>query len=295
MNQTITAVPGIEVGHWSDPVAETGCTVIVLPEPNCVAAEFRGAAPGSREAALLQPGMAVEQAQAILLTGGSAFGLAAADGVMSALESDGRGHPALMGPVPIVPAAVVYDLISGDGSVRPGPAEGAAAYAARHPGPVEQGLVGAGSGTMAAGWRGFEFVRPGGLGSALVEGDGFRVGALAVVNAVGDVFTLEGEALTGGDLVPGPPAAPPVPLQQTTLVVVATDVRLDRLRLQRLAVRGHDALAVCIRPTHTSHDGDAVFSVSCGQVTGIESDIVAEAAWEATGRAVAAAVRHAVG
>jgi L-aminopeptidase/D-esterase-like protein len=295
VNSTITAIPGIEVGHWTDPVAQTGCTVVVLPEPNSVTAEFRGAAPGTREAALLQPGMSVEQAQAIVLTGGSAFGLASADGVMTALETDGRGHPALMGPVPIVPAAVVYDLHSGDYTVRPGPEQGAAAYHARRGGPVEQGRVGAGAGTMAAGWRGVEAIRPGGLGSALIERTGYQVGALAVVNAIGDLFTLEGEPLTGGPPVPGLPVRPPRVFEQTTLVVVATDVRLDRLRLQRLAIRAHDALSVCIRPTHTSHDGDAVFAVSCGPATVEDADLVAEAAWEAAGRAVEAAVTAAMG
>lgn len=295
MNRTLTAIAGIEVGHWTDPVAQTGCTVIVLPEPNCITAEFRGAAPGTREAALLAPGMSVEQAQAVVLTGGSAFGLASVDGVLSALEADGRGHPTLMGPVPIVPAAVVYDLFAGDGSVRPGPEQGAAAYHSRSTDPVEQGRVGAGAGTMVAGWRGMEAVRPGGIGSALVERDGYRVGALAVVNAVGDIFSLEGESLTGGSSVPGPPMRPPRPFEQTTLVLVATEVHLDRLRLQRLAVRSHDALAVCVRPTHTSHDGDAVFSVSCGEAVVADVDAVAEAAWEATGRAVAAAVSSTMG
>lgn len=289
MNRTLTAVPGLRVGHWSDSGAATGCTVVVLPEPNCVTAEFRGAAPGTREAALLQPGMAVEQAQAVVLTGGSAYGLASADGVMRELEADGRGHPTLMGPVPIVPAAVVYDLHSGDSSVRPGPQEGAAAYRAATADPVESGRLGAGTGTRVAGWRGLESARPGGLGSALVEREEFRVGAMAVVNAVGDVFTLEGSPLTGGSPVPGPPAPLPSPLEQTTLVLVATDAALPRTLLRRLAVRGHDALAVCVRPTHTSHDGDAVFAVSCGEVEA-DADAVAEAAWEATGRAVEAAV-----
>lgn len=289
MNRTLTAIPGIQVGHWTDTVAATGCTVIVLPEPNCIAAEFRGAAPGTREAALLEPGMKVEQAQAVVFTGGSAFGLASADGVVRELEKDGRGHPALLGPVPIVPAAVVYDLHTGDYSVRPGPEEGAAAYRAAGSAPVEMGRVGAGTGTMVAGWRGIKGARPGGLGSALVEGDGFSVGALAVVNAVGDIFTLEGEPLTGGSLVPGPPTQPPQPLQQTTLVMIATDARLSRTHLGRMAVRGHDALAVCIRPAHTSHDGDAVFTVSCGEVEA-DPDLVAEAAWEAAGRAVEASV-----
>lgn len=289
-NRSLTAVPGVRVGHWTDAVAQTGCTVIVLPEPNVVTAEFRGAAPGSREAALLEPGMSVETVQAVLFTGGSAFGLAAADGVMAELESEGRGHPALMGPVPIVPAAVVYDLMTGDGSVRPGRTEGAAAYRNATPQPVEQGRVGAGAGTMVAGWRGELGVQPGGLGSAVVEGDGFVVGALAVVNAVGDVFTLEGESLTGGDSVPGPPRAPSGPLEQTTLVMVATDAALTRTKLRRLAVRGHDALAVCIRPVHTSHDGDVVFVASCGQALA-DADLVAEAAWQAVGRALEAAIR----
>jgi L-aminopeptidase/D-esterase-like protein len=271
-------------------VAQTGCTVIVLPEPNVVTAEFRGAAPGSREAALLEPGMSVESAQAVLLTGGSAFGLAAADGVMAALEAEGRGHPALMGPVPIVPAAVVYDLMTGDGTVRPGPADGAAAYRDATSEPVEQGRVGAGTGTLVAGWRGIEAVGPGGLGSALVRREGFMVGALAVVNAVGDVFTLEGEALTGGALVPGPPQAPPSPLERTTLVMVATDAAMTRIKLRRMAVRGHDALAVCVRPVHTSHDGDVVFAASCGRAEA-DPDVVAEAGWEATGRALEAAIR----
>ncbi|HEX2154659.1 MAG TPA: P1 family peptidase [Acidimicrobiia bacterium] len=293
MNDTLTAIAGFEVGHWTDREAATGCTVVVLPEPNCITAEFRGAAPGSRESALLYPGMAVEQAQAVVLTGGSAFGLAAADGVARELEKDGRGHPTLMGPVPIVPAAVVYDLHTGDATIRPGSEEGASAYRAARSAPVEMGRVGAGTGTRVAGWRGLENSRPGGLGSALVRRDGFSVGALAVVNSVGDVFTLEGTPLTGGSPVPGPPVPVTSPLEQTTLVVVATDARLPRSLLLRLAVRSHDALAVCVRPTHTSHDGDAVFAVSSG-TTDVAADAVAEAAWEATGRAVEAAVTTAV-
>lgn len=290
MNATLTSIPGIEVGHWTDPVAMTGCTVVVLPEPNVVAGEFRGAAPGSRETALLSPGMSVETAHAIVLTGGSAFGLAAADGVVAALESDGRGHPALAGPVPIVPAAVVYDLLTGDPTVRPGPAEGRLAYEVASGEPVVGGSVGAGTGTLVSGWRGAEAIRRGGLGNARVVGAGFNVAALAVVNAVGDVFSLEGEALTGGQLVPSGPANAPRPLQQTTLVVVATDAQLDRPRLGRLAVRAHDALAVCVRPAHTAHDGDAVFAVSAGSIE-VDPLLVAEAAWEATGRAIESAIR----
>src|SRR5690606_9263733 len=159
--------------------------------------------------------------------------------------------------------------------------EGAAAYRAATADPVVCGRVGAGTGTRVAGWRGLETSRPGGLGSAVVHREGFSVGALAVVNAVGDVFTLEGEPLTGGDPVPGHPVPLPAPMEQTTLVVVVTDVDLSRTQLNRLAIRGHDALAVCVRPAHTSHDGDVVFAVSCGDAEA-EADWVAEAAWEAT-------------
>ena len=137
---TLTSVAGVEVGHWTDPVAQTGCTVIRLPEPNVIAGEIRGAAPGS-----LEPGMSVEQAQAIVLSGGSAFGLGAADGVMQELEAAGRGYPTPAGPVPIVPAAVLYDLLVGDSSVRPTADDGVSAFRAASSDPVQQGRVGAGT------------------------------------------------------------------------------------------------------------------------------------------------------
>lgn len=290
---TITAVTGIEVGHWSDPKGHTGCTVVVLPEPNVVAVEIRGAAPGSRETALLEPGMRIEQVQAIVLTGGSAFGLATADGVMRELEADGRGHPTPAGPVPIVPAAVVFDLMNDPSQTRPGPEEGAAAYRAANR-QFHRGRVGAGSGTSAAKWRGFEFAQPAGVGSAAVRWDKMIVGALVVLNAVGDVFSLEGDSLTGGSAAPGPPGFIPPSLTNTTLVVVATNVRLPRSELTRLAIRGQDALAVCLRPAHTRFDGDVCFSVSCGEVEA-SVDVVAEAAFEAVARAVEDALIQAGG
>lgn len=290
MNETITAVVGIEVGHWSDREAKTGCTVIVLPEPNVITAEIRGAAPGTREYGLLQSGMRVEQAQAILLTGGSAFGLAAADGVMRGLAADGRGHVTPVGWVPIVPAAVLFDLSQGDGEVRPGPDEGEAAYRAATTEPVQQGRVGAGTGATVAKWRGFEHVQPGGIGSAVRDGGAAKVGALVAVNAVGDVFGVDGEPLTGGDHEPGPPALIPDPLTSTTLIVVATDARLTRSELSRLAVRAHDALAVCVRPAHTRFDGDIAFALSCGEITA-DVETLAEASFGATAGAIEAAVR----
>ena len=294
MNDTITAVAGVEVGHWSDEEARTGSTVVVFPEPNVASVEVRGAAPGSRETALLEHGMRIEQIQAILLTGGSAFGLAAADGVVRALEADGRGHVTPVARVPIVPAAVVFDLDPEGSGLRPGPDQGEAAYRAANADPVVSGRFGAGTGTTVAKWRGIEHMQPGGLGSALRSAGDASVGALVVLNAVGDVFTIKGEPLTGGDHEPGPPAPFPESLANTTLVVIATDALLTRSTLSRLAVRSHDALAACIRPVHTRFDGDIVFAVSCGAV---EADVetLAEAAFGATAAAIERAVRASAG
>lgn len=287
MNTTLTAIPGIEVGHWTDPVGQTGCTVVVLPEPNVVAAETRGAAPGSRETALLEPGMAVEQCQAILLSGGSAFGLAAADGVMRELESDGRGYLTRAGRVPIVPGAVVFDLAQGDAATRPTADSGAAAYRARSADPVPLGRVGAGAGTTAAKWRGGSLTT--GIGSAVVEMAGARVAALVVLNALGDVFGLDGRPLSGGPHVADVPPFMPEWGENTSLVVVATDAAFSRAELTRVAVRSQDGLAACVRPAHTRFDGDTCFVVSCGTVEG-QLDLVAEAAFAAVGRAVESAV-----
>ena len=263
--------------------------MIVFPEPNVAAAEIRGAAPGSRETSLLRPEMRVHQIQALVFTGGSAFGLAAVDGVVRELEADGRGHPTRNGPVPIVPAAVIYDLDRSSG-FRPGPAEGALAYRNRSADPVRLGRVGAGRGATTSQWRGPEAVQPSGLGSALVEVGGVRVGALAVVNAVGDVFTLEGRSLTGGDPVPRSPVSGITTNTNTTLVVVATEARLERVDLIRMCIRSQDAVAACVRPAHTRYDGDAVFAISCGPAEP-DHDALGEAAFVATARAIAVAVR----
>jgi L-aminopeptidase/D-esterase-like protein len=285
----------VEVGHHTNTDALTGVTVIVFPEPNVATGEVRGAAPGTREIALLQPGSRIENIQALVFSGGSAYGLASADGVVAALVADGRGHRTVGDViVPIVPAAIIFDLLIGDGSVRPGPAEGAAAYAARGAAPVEMGNVGAGTGATVAGWRGAAAVRKGGVGSASVAAGDAVVGALAVVNAVGDVFSLEGEPLTGGPLVPPVVPEPPsqAELANTTLLAIATDARLSRTDLMRLTVRGHDAMGACIRPGHTRYDGDVAYAVSCGPVEA-HPDAVGEAAFVASGRAIEAAIRAA--
>jgi len=290
---TLTEVTGVRVGHWTDEVGLTGVTVISFPEPNVTAVEIRGAAPGTRETALLAPGMRVETVQAIVLAGGSAFGLAAADGVVSALEAEGRGHPTPAGVVPIVPAAIIYDLGIGDPRARPDGTAGAAAYRAATSEPVAMGSVGAGTGAVVAGWRGPDQRRKGGVGSHRVRVGDATMGALVVLNAVGDVFTLEGVALTGGGHVPGPPAGLPRPGESTTLAVVATDAALDRSALGRLCVQAHDAMAACLRPSHTRYDGDVAFAVSCGAVTA-DADALGAAAFEAVGRSIEAAVRNAV-
>jgi L-aminopeptidase/D-esterase-like protein len=154
------------------------------------------------------------------------------------------------------------------------------------------GNVGAGTGASVASWRGFDKRSKGGLGSAAIRAGEATVGAVAVVNAAGDVFTLEGEPLTGADLIPGPPAWAGGSFENTTLAVLATDAALDRNALGRLCVRGQDAIAACIRPGHTRYDGDAVFAVSCGQESG-DPDALGEAAFIVMGRAIEAALRAA--
>lgn len=298
-NDTLTAIHGISVGHVTDRSAQTGCTVILLPERTVVTGEVRGAAPATREFGLLQPGMTVEHADAIVLTGGSAFGLVAAHGVMLHLEARRRGHATAQGVVPIVPAAAIYDLGVGDAKVRPTPADGARAASLASTAAVEQGLVGAGTGATCAKWRGAR--QPGGLGSAAVRVGAVTVAALVVVNALGDVFSLEGWPLTGGPVVAGPMAEPAADRENTTLAVVATDAALNRSQLTRLVVRGHDAFGACLRPAHTAFDGDICFAAATGTAAGEgpgapsapeapPPHALAEAAFEAVGRAIENAV-----
>lgn len=287
---SITSVPGVTVGHWSDPDAKTGCTVIVPPSPNVATVEIRGGAPGTREIALLAPGMAVEEIHAILLTGGSAFGLAAADGVVRALEADGIGHPTMFGNVPIVPSAVIFDLGEGESSVRPDAAAGSAAYQARSSDPVANGRVGAGTGATYGKLRGPDQAQPGGLASVSLACGEATVGVLVVLNAVGDVVDLDGTSISG----PAPTELlDPIarnPLENTTLVAVATDASFGRAELGRLAIRCQDALAATIRPSHTRYDGDAAFVVSCGDVVA-DLDLAMEVVFAATAQAIVAAAR----
>ena len=258
---TIRDVPGIRVGHWTDAAAATGCTVILADDDGMVAGvDVRGSAPGTRETDLLRPTALVERVNAICLAGGSAFGLGAADGVMRRLAERGVGFVTPVRPVPIVPAAILYDLGIGDPTAFPGPDAGHAATLAAESseGPLE-GRVGAGTGATVAKLGGAGV--PAGIGSAARRmTDGHLVGALVANNCLGNVMARDGRILARG----GSSRAPSPVAGNTVLVVVATDAALDRAQCQALAGLAHDTLARLIRPVHTMWDGDVVFAVSSG-------------------------------
>jgi L-aminopeptidase/D-esterase-like protein len=285
---TIRDVPGIRVGHWTDAAARTGCTVVLAPDAGMVAGvDVRGSAPGTRETDLLRPTALVERVNAICLAGGSAFGLAAADGVMRRLAERGIGFETGVRPVPIVPAAILFDLGVGDPDAHPTADAGYAATLAAEAGEGElEGPIGAGTGATVAKLGGPTHAQPGGLGSAARRlPDGHVVGALVVNNALGDVHGRDGRLLVGR---PEGQAVPP-PAVNTILVVVATDATLDRAQCRKLAELGHDALARGIRPAHTMFDGDVVFAASTahGSASGPEAFLgIGLAADDAIGEAI---------
>jgi len=254
----ITAVPGVRVGHWTAPGGRTGCTVALLPEGTVASGEVRGGAPASREFALLEPHRTVARLDAVVLTGGSAFGLAAADGVMAWCEERGIGFPSSAGPVPIVVGMAVFDLVEADGDERPHRASGVAACVAATDGPVELGRVGAGAGCTVRKWQGRDGSRPGGLAGAALERDGVVVAALLAVNAVGDL-RVEGELR-----VPAPPET--AFAQNSTVGVVVTNGRLSKVDCLNAAQAGHDGLARALDPAHTGGDGDALVVAATGAV-----------------------------
>ena len=260
---TIRDVAGIRVGHWTDADAGTGCTVILPADDGAVAgADVRGSAPGTRETDLLAPTALVERVHAICLAGGSAFGLAAADGVMRRLAERGVGFATGVRPVPIVPAAILFDLGVGDPMAFPDADAGhlATMAAEANEGPLE-GRVGAGTGATVAKLAGVDRGHAGGVGSAARRlADGHVVGAIVVNNAFGNVHGRDGRLLAGA-----PVAYPTAPaLGNTVLAVVATDAPLDRAGCRKLAELAHDAIARGIRPAHTTWDGDVVFALSTG-------------------------------
>ncbi|MSQ43545.1 MAG: peptidase S58 family protein [Chloroflexi bacterium] len=269
----LTDVPGISVGCWSDPVGMTGCTVVLCPGGAIAAVDVRGGAPGTRETDLLAPGMLVERVHGILLAGGSAFGLAAATGVMGWLSDRGHGFPSGPGEmvVPIVPAAVVFDLAIGDPRAFPDHHSGVAACDSSGSN-VAEGSVGAGTGCTTDKLFGPSHALPGGQGTASLRLDeaygGFVVGALMVVNAVGHVGGSRRpnhESSEGTGSVPwymAPPGGLAPARLNTTIGVVATDAPIDRQAALRIAWMAHDGLARAIDPVHTPFDGDVIFVLS---------------------------------
>jgi len=280
-------IAGVRVGHWTG--VSTGVTVLLTPDGTVGAGEVRGGAPASRELALLEPDRTVERVDAVVFAGGSAFGLAAADGVMRYLAEHGVGFPSAGGPVPIVPTACVFDLAE-HGNAVPGPDEGyAAAHSAARGDDVETGRVGAGRGATVGKWRGREHAVAGGIGIAVGRSEDANVAALAVVNAVGDVIGRDGGIIAGST---APPAAPAFPVDapfeeqgaNTTLVVVVTDAAIDKRSCHLVAQSAHDGLARSLHPAHTRFDGDLAIALATGRVEThldrlrvIAADLVAEA------------------
>lgn len=267
----ITSIDGVRVGHWTDPAARTGCTVAVLPSGTVASGEVRGGAPATREFALLEPGRLVDHVDAVVLTGGSAFGLASADGVVSALEADGRGYRTGGGVVPIVVAMSLFDLAVGDPSVRPDAASGRAAYAAASAGPVELGTVGAGTGATVGKWKGPSHARDGGLcGAVRTHGD-LVVGALVAVNAIGSPDRGDADGAEPHDLVDAgwlaSPASTPDPFANTTLALVVTNAALTKTECHTAAQSAHHGFARSLVPSHTRFDGDAAVVAATGTVS----------------------------
>lgn len=310
MSGAITDVGGLCVGHYTDTRRPTGCTVILTPQGAVAGVDVRGAAPGTRETDLLSPLNAVRQVHAILLSGGSAFGLDAASGVMRWLEE--RGHGIVVGParVPIVPAAILFDLWVGDASIRPDAASGYAACEAAGTAPPAEGCVGAGTGATVGKLFGIGRAMKGGIGTASIRAGGITVGALVAVNAMGDVIDpatgrplagargADGRSLVGttaawragelpGTIQPG---------SATTIGVVATDAVLDKAQANKVAQMAHDGLARCIDPVHTMGDGDTIFALATG-TSGVAGNatVVGAFAAQAMTMAVLRAVRAARG
>lgn len=275
---------GFAIGHWTAPEARTGCTVVLPPAGTRAGVDVRGGGPGTRETEIIGPLANPEEATAVLFTGGSAHGLAAADGVMRWCEERGRGYRTPGGVVPLVPAAVIYDLGGGAEPFRPGPEQGYAACEAARTGVPERGSVGAARGAAVAKARGREHASPGGAGyAAALSGEGETVAALAIVNATGDVIGERGQLLAGPrgpdeemlrsvELLAaagGPPGwreAADAERQGTTLVCVLTDAGLDKSACSKVARMASAGLARAIDPVFTPFDGDVVFCLASGEV-----------------------------
>lgn len=310
ISTSITDVRGIEVGQFTDTRRPTGCSVVIARNGAVGGVDVRGAAPGTRETDLLDPANLVTTVHAVLLSGGSAFGLDAAGGVMRWLDEQGIGLDVGVGRVPIVPGAVLFDLHVGDARIRPDAAAGYAACQAASSRAPAQGSVGAGSGASVGKMFGMHHAMKGGIGSASVTVDGVTVGALIAVNALGDVMDTESHALLAGArtedgralrnthraLLAGEPPLAILAGTNTTIGVIATDAALTKAQAQRLAGAGHDGLARAIHPVHTLSDGDTLFALGTGEVAHSPGfNVLAVMATEAVALACANAIRAAQG
>jgi L-aminopeptidase/D-esterase-like protein len=307
----LTDVTGLKVGHFTDSRRPTGCTVVLAEAGAVCGVDVRGGAPGTRETDLLDPVNTVQQVHALVLSGGSAFGLESATGVVRYLEENGIGFPVGVGKVPIVPAAVLIDLRLGDWKIRPDANAGYAAARSASSGPVAEGCVGAGAGATVGKLFGLERAMKAGIGTASVRlPNGVVVAALVAVNAVGDVVdpttgrplaglrTEDGRGLrsTLEALLAGEKPGRPLPGESTSIGVVATNVALDKAEATKVAQMAHDGLAHAIRPVHTPWDGDTLFAVSTGALALDERTLVVGAlAAEVVARAVVRAVLSARG
>jgi L-aminopeptidase/D-esterase-like protein len=306
VHNAITDVVGIRVGHWTNLEAATGCTVILCERGSVAGVDVRGPAPGTRETDLLRPGHLVERVHAVLLSGGSAFGLAAAEGVMRYLEEQGVGFDTGVARVPIVPAAILFDLAIGRADVRPDVEAGYQACLTADDGPVAEGNVGAGTGATVGKLLGPRFATKAGLGMASQRiGKGVIVGAIVAVNAVGDVVDPQtGEILAGArkpvvggflntaERIKGDLGQTILAMMSTTIGVVATNAQLTKEQANLVAMMAQDGLARAIRPAHTMLDGDTFFALSLG---GREGDVsaIGTAAADAVAQAIVRAVRAA--
>jgi L-aminopeptidase/D-esterase-like protein len=288
---TIASIPGVRVGHWTDLEAGTGCTVVLCEQATVAGVDVRGAAPATRETDALRPGNLVGRAHAVLLSGGSAFGLDAATGVVHFLEERGIGFQTHAGVVPIVPAAAIFDLGIGRANVRPDAAAGYTACQAAGS-DIAEGCVGAGTGATVAKLNGPASAVKSGIGTAGRRlNDGTVVAALVVVNAVGNVV----DPWTGAILAKPRTTSqntPPLAGINTTIGVIATTAQLDSSGINRLATIGHDGLAMAIRPAHTLYDGDTLFALSLPGSQPMPTDAVALG--QATAEVVAEAILRGV-
>jgi L-aminopeptidase/D-esterase-like protein len=309
MHDDICDVPGILVGHETLLEAGTGCTVVRCAWPTLGSVEVRGGAPATRETDLLDPLCMMREVHAVVLAGGSAFGLDAASGVMRALEAEGIGFDVGVARVPIVPAAALFDLGIGRSDIRPDAAAGERALQAATSNPVAQGTVGVGTGAVIGRLGGRELATKGGIGSASTRlPDGHLLGALVAVNALGDVYDSAIGRIVAGARSPSGrgwqadetaggaaqelPTRDLFPGAQTTLAVIATDAPFTKVELAKLAQMAHDGLALAVRPVHTPFDGDLVFALSTahGSPTAPAASPESEAPFPARGATLALAL-----